>query len=155
MKVLIAERKGTSEIRDCRTGFEESIKKGTIFLLVAPLDETTRDMIGTRELEAMDSTSLIVNVGRGGVINEAALAKALRQGQIDGAATDVFEHEPATTENCPLLDPSIPNLIVSPHIAWYSARTVNGTIAMVKANIDGFVARRPQNLVIQDGKDCS
>ena len=149
MKVLIAERKGAGEVREGRTAFDDAIKQGTVFILVTPLDESTRDLISSPELERMDPTSLVVNVGRGGVINEAALAKALKEGQIAGAATDVFEHEPATKENCPLLDPSIPNLIVTPHIAWYSLRTLQGTVATVKENIERFVAGEPQNLVIR------
>ena len=152
MNVLVAERKGASEIRQGRTGFEDAIKKGTVFVLVVPLDENTRDMISTPEFEAMDPTALVINVGRGGVINEAALAKALKEGQIAGAATDVFEHEPATTENCPLLDPSIPNLVVTPHIAWYSSRTIQGTLATVKANIEGFVSGKPQNIVVDGSR---
>jgi glycerate dehydrogenase len=153
MKVLIAERKGTSEVREGRTAFEEVIKKGTIFMVVTPLDNDTRDLISTPELEAMDSTALLVCVGRGGVINEAALAKGLKAGQIAGAATDVFEYEPATKENCPLLDDSIPNLIITPHVAWYSSRTIKGTLATVKANVEGYVAGKPQNLVVA-GKGC-
>lgn len=149
MTVLVSERKGASEVRQGRTSFQDAVKQGTIFMVVTPLDEESRDMVSTPELEAMDPTALIVNAGRGGVINEAALAKALRDGQIAGAATDVFAHEPATKENCPLLDESIPNLIVTPHIAWYSSRTVKGTAATVKANIEGFVASKPQNLVVE------
>ena len=153
MTVLVAERKGTSEVREERTAFGEAIKKGTIFMVVAPLDNDTRDTIGKSELQAMDPTALVVNVGRGGVINEAALAQALKDGQIAGAATDVFEHEPATKENCPLLDDSIPNLILSPHVAWYSSRTLKGTLATVKANVEGYVSGQPQNLVVA-GKSC-
>lgn len=153
MTVLIAERKGASEVREGRTAFDETIKKGTIFMVVTPLDNDTRDMIGTPELEAMDSTALLVCVGRGGVINETALAKGLKDGQIAGAATDVFEQEPATKENCPLLDDSIPNLIITPHVAWYSSRTIKGTLATVKANVEGYVAGKPQNLVVA-GKGC-
>lgn len=123
-------------------------------MVATPLDKDTRNMFSEAEFAAMDPSAFIVNVGRGGVINEAALAKALRDGQIGGAATDVFEHEPATVDNCPLLDPSIPNLLLSPHAAWYSARTIKGTIATVKANIEGFVDGRPQNMVILAGEDC-
>ena len=118
MRVLIAERKGATTLRPGRVAFEEALKEGTVFILVAPLDDSTRNMIGAAEFEIMDSTALVVNVGRGGVIKEADLAQALRDGKIGGAATDVFEHEPATKENCPLLDPTIPNLILSPHMAW-------------------------------------
>lgn len=154
MQVLIAERKGTTEIRQGRTAFDQALKQGTVFILVTPLDEGSCDMMSKAEFESMDHSAFVINVGRGGVVNEAALVQALRDGQVAGAATDVFEHEPATKENCPLLDPTIPNLILSPHAAWYSARTIRGTIATVKANIEGFVAGRPQNLVISAGEDC-
>lgn len=152
MKVLLAERKGAEKVRPGRTAFHEALKNGTVFMLVTPLDAGTRDMIGKAELETMNSTSLIVNVGRGGVINEAALADALRQGKIAGAATDVFANEPASKDKSPLLDSSIPNLLLSPHVAWYSSRTINGTLEVLKANIEGFVAGNPQNVVIA-GRD--
>lgn len=148
MKVLIAERKAAGHNRPGRTAFDTALKEGTVFIMVTPLDASTRDMISTPELDKMDPTALIVNVGRGGVINEAALADALRQGKIAGAATDVFASEPASKETSPLLDPSIPNLLLSPHVAWYSSRTINGTLDILKTNIEGFVAGRPQNVVI-------
>ena len=148
MRVLIAERKGAQEVRDGRVAFDHAIRQGTLFIVVAPLDATTRGLIATPELHAMNSTALIVNVARGGIIDEQALAQALHDGQIGGAATDVFEHEPATTrENCPLLDPTIPHLILSPHIAWYSSKTLEGTVATVKKNLEAFVAGAPVNVV--------
>lgn len=152
MRVLVAERKSASEIREGRTAFEDAIRQGTVFILVTPLDDSTRDMISTAEFHLMENTALLINVGRGGVVNEAALAQALRDRQIGGAATDVFEHEPATKENCPLLGASIPNLILSPHVAWYSSRTIKGTLNTVKANIEGFVGGSPQNIVVAGGK---
>jgi glycerate dehydrogenase len=148
MTVLIAERKGASEPRAGRTAFADAIKQGTVFIVVAPLDDSTRDMISTPELTAMDPTAIVINAGRGGVINEAALATALKEGLIGGAATDVYEHEPANQKNCPLLDPSIPNLILSPHVAWYSSKTIKGTLETVKENIEGFVNGIPQNIVV-------
>lgn len=148
MRVILAERKSSEETRPGRTAFDAALREGTVFMLVTPLDASTRDMISTAELERMDPTSLIVNVGRGGVINESALAKALNEGNIAGAATDVFASEPASKETSPLLDRSIPNLLLSPHVAWYSSRTINGTLDVLKNNIEGFVAGKPQNVVI-------
>jgi glycerate dehydrogenase len=149
MEVLVADRKDALELREGRTAFDKTIQKGTVFILSTPLDESTRNMISTPELEAMNTTAIVVNVGRGGVVNETALAKALKDGQIGGAATDVFEHEPATKENCPLLDESIPNLVLSPHSAWYSNRTINGTKRVAKANVEGFVIGERCNVVVQ------
>ncbi len=74
-------------------------------------------MISTKVLERMRKSAVIVNVSRGGLIDEAALAEALKSGQIAGAALDVFAKEPLPADN-PLRD--APNLILTPHIAWRS-----------------------------------
>ncbi|KAK5136753.1 hypothetical protein LTR08_002049 [Meristemomyces frigidus] len=95
----------------------------------------------------MDSIVLVVNVARGGIFEEQALAQALGDGQIGGAATDVYEHEPGTKENCPLLDPTIPHLILSPQIVWYSSKTLKGTLATIKTNLEAFVSGAPVNVV--------
>lgn len=147
MKVIVSERKGATTCRDGRVPFEDALRQSTVFILVVPLDASTKDMISSAELKAMNKTALVVNVGRGGVVNEQALAEALRNREIAGAATDVFSTEPATKENSPLLDPTIPNLILSPHVAWFSSRTIKGTLATIKANVEGWVAGRPQNVV--------
>nr|OQO27809.1 hypothetical protein B0A51_04622 [Rachicladosporium sp. CCFEE 5018] len=149
MKVIAAERKGATEVRPGRIPFEQALRDATVFVFMTPLNESTRDMIGLAELEAMQESALLVNVGRGGVINEEALAAALRNGTVGGAATDVFATEPATKESCVLLDPTIPNLILSPHIAWYSQQTITNTRQTIKENIEGFVAGKPQNVVVQ------
>ncbi len=148
MQVLIAERKGALKTRAGRVPFLHCLKQGTFFIIAAPLDETTYGMIGASDLAVMDSTSLLVNVGRGGIIDELALVNALRQGQIGGAATDVFMEEPATMANSPLLDRSVPNLLLSPHIAWYSKRMIESTRRRQKANLEGFVAGKMINVVI-------
>lgn len=147
MKVIIAERKDATTVREGRTSFNDAIRQSTLFIVVVPGDNATRNMISTAELEAMDDSAILVNVGRGGVIDEAAIVQALRDGKIGGFATDVFSPEPATKETSILLDSTIPNLILSPHIAWYSAKTIRGTIETVKKNIEGFVAGTPCNVV--------
>ncbi|KAK6438487.1 hypothetical protein LTR95_005305 [Oleoguttula sp. CCFEE 5521] len=149
MSVIAAERKGATEVRPGRVAFENALRDATVFVFVTPLNESTRDMVGKVELEAMQDSALLVNVGRGGVISEEALAAALRNGKIGGAATDVFAIEPATRETCVLLDTTIPNLILSPHIAWYSQQTITNTRQTIKKNIEGFVAGKPQNVVVQ------
>lgn len=147
MKVIIAERKNASSIREGRTSFSDAIRQATLIFVVVPRDNETIDMISTPELEVMDSTVNIVNTGRGGVVNEEAVAKALKDGKIGGFATDVYAVEPATKETSVLLDETIPNLILSPHIAWYSSRTLNGTVEVLKDNIEGFVSGKPQNVL--------
>jgi glycerate dehydrogenase len=148
MKVIIAERKNATTIREGRISFDEAIKQSTLLIVVVPRDDETHNMISTAELSAMDDTAIIVNVGRGGVIDEAAVVQALRDGKIGGFATDVFSPEPATKESSILLDSTIPSLLLSPHIAWYSSKTISGTIETLKKNIEGFVAGTPQNVVV-------
>lgn len=148
MRVLIAERKEAASTRPGRTPFTQCLREGTLFVLASPLNESSRKMIGAAELAAMDPTSLLVNVGRGGIVDESALVEALKEGQIGGAATDVYSVEPPTFENSPLLDPSIPNLLLSPHMAWYAQRTIENTQRVQKANLEGFVAGRMINAVI-------
>lgn len=147
MKVIISERKNATSIREGRTSFADAIRQATLFIVVVPRDKETHNMISTAELEAMDDSAIIVNVGRGGVIDEAAVVQALRNGTIGGFATDVFAPEPATKDSSVLLDSTIPNLILSPHIAWYSSKTITGTIETVKKTIEGFVAGTPRNVV--------
>lgn len=82
--------------------------------LHVPLDASTRGMIGAEELRLMKPNSLLINCARGGMVDEIALAEALKNGQIAGAGLDVFEHEPVDPDN-PLL--TLPNVVMSPHSA--------------------------------------
>jgi lactate dehydrogenase-like 2-hydroxyacid dehydrogenase len=79
-------------------------------------------------------------------VNEKALVKALKEGMIANAATDVFDGEPATVENI-LISEAPPNLTVSPHIAWYADSSLENLQRIVKGNIEGFVMGRPENIV--------
>lgn len=148
MTIMVAERKGEKVIRAGRTDFHAVLKNCTVLIMTCPLDSNTHNMIDEAELRTMPQDAIIVNVGRGGIINEVALANALREERIAGAATDVYETEPATKATCPLLDATIPNLVLSPHIAWYAAATIKGTIEVSKKNLECFAAGKPQNVVV-------
>lgn len=147
MQVLIAERKGAKAAREGRVPFEEGLRKGTIIVLAAPLDASSQDMIAFPELSLLNPSALLINIARGGIVNEQDLATALRSGKIGGAACDCFSTEPATKENCVLLEEGIPNLVLSPHVAWYSSKTIKGTIEVQKKNLEGFVGGRAVNVV--------
>lgn len=90
--------------------------------LHAPLTQETHHVLGAKQIAQMKATTIVVNVSRGGLVDEAALAQALHEGRIFGAGIDVFEREPLTYDN-PLL--GSPNTVLSDHAAWYSERSVN------------------------------
>lgn len=146
MKVLIAERKGAREIREGRTAFDELLRECDVVSLHAPLTDETRHLIGARELELMKPTALLINTGRGLLIDESALAEALRQGRIAGAGVDVLSNEPPREGN-PLLELELPNLIVTPHVAWASRESMQSLADQLVDNIEAFVRGEPRNLV--------
>ena len=94
----------------------------------------------------MKPGSLLINTARGGLVDEAALAKALQQGLIGGAGIDVLSSEPPRQGN-PLLDLNLPNLIVTPHVAWASNEAMQTLADILINNIESFVAGHPQNVV--------
>lgn len=114
--------------------YEELLKVSDVISIHVPLTDETRDMIGKKQLEMMKKTALIINCSRGGIVNEADLVEALKEGVIAGAGTDVFCSEPPTAED-PLLN--CPNLIVSPHSA---AQTREAVIKMAEMCVKGCLA---------------
>ncbi len=96
---------------------DELLRESDIVTLHTMLNAQTRGLIGTRELKMMKSTAVVINTCRGGVVDEAALIRALRDGEIAGAALDVFEQEPTPRDN-PLL--TMGNVVVTPHMAGVS-----------------------------------
>lgn len=110
-----------------------------------PLTEGTRGLIGAKELAAMRSSAIIVNCSRGGIIDEAALAEALKGGRIAGAGIDVFEAEPPPAEH-PLF--ALPNVVLSPHVAGVTESGMKGMASACADAIDAIVAGdRPANLL--------
>lgn len=150
MSVLIAERKSaaTGRIRSGRVSFEEVMKTCTVLLLACPLDEESSNMISEPELRTMRPDSIIVNVARGGVMNEAALLKALKEKWIYAAATDVFVNEPATKEDCQLIRECPSNLTLSPHVAWYGGTCLENLQLSIKETLESFVAGKIINSVL-------
>lgn len=163
-EVLIAERKGAKVIRPGRTAFDEAMKQCTTFCIVCPRDQDTIDMIGERELRMMKPEALIVNIARGGIINEAALAKALTEGWIFGAATDVLDTEPGGPGTTPLLpdvangEEEVPNLLVTSHVAWFSGVTIERLQGLNRDAMTAFVEGRMYDpkakhyVAVHDGK---
>ncbi|WP_129128075.1 NAD(P)-dependent oxidoreductase [Geomonas oryzae] len=147
MEILCAERKGAAEARPGRTPFPEVLAKSDVLVLLCPLTEESVGMIGKAELELMPRHAILINCGRGGLLDEAALAQALAEGTIAGAGLDVLTREPPR-EGSPLLDLKQPNLIVTPHVAWISDRSLATLAEQLIGNLEGFVLGHPRNLVV-------
>ncbi|EOD43778.1 putative d-isomer specific 2-hydroxyacid dehydrogenase family protein [Neofusicoccum parvum UCRNP2] len=152
MRVLVAARKGDSKPQPDRVSFEDALAKATAVVLTLPRTPDTMNLISTAEFATMRPEAVLINVSRGGIVDEAALVQALRAGQIAGAATDVFAKEPARggeAANNILLGPEPRglNLTVSPHVAWYGEKTMENYQRILKENVEGWVVGKEQNVV--------
>ncbi len=125
---------------------DKLLKEADFVVILAPYSAETIGLIGARELGLMKNTAVLVNVARGGIVDEAALYSALRDGEIWAAGLDVFETEPVPLDN-PLL--TLPNVTVLPHIGSASIKTRQ---AMMKLNAqaitDVLEGREPENRVV-------
>lgn len=133
LEVLIAARPG-GDARPGRLPLPELLPQVDVLSLHCPLTPETRGLIGPAELALMRPGALLVNTARGGLIQEEALASALREGRIGGAALDVLSREPPPPGH-PLLAADIPNLILTPHVAWASRGARQRLLDAVAANI--------------------
>jgi glycerate dehydrogenase len=129
-----------------RVDFDTILRESDVITLHMPLTPETKNMIGAAEFQKMKPTAILINTARGGLVDEAALAEALRSGTIAGAGFDVLTKEPPKEGNI-LLDPTIPNLIVTPHVAWASREAMQILADQLIDNIEAFVGGKPQNVV--------
>jgi glycerate dehydrogenase len=145
MRVLLGQIPGRPARPD-RVPLHELLPQVDALTLHCPLNEHTRDMIGAHELSLFKPDAFIVNTARGGLINEQALADALRNGQLGGAATDVLTVEPPVNGN-PLLSGDIPRLIITPHSAWGSREARQRIVSQVNDNAQAFFAGKALRVV--------
>lgn len=137
MNILLGARPGqpaTETDGYPRLPLDELLPQADVLSLHCLLTEETRHLIGARELQMMKSDALLINTSRGGLVDEAALAEALRNGVIGGAGFDVLTEEPPRSGN-PLLAGDIPNLIVTPHSAWASREARQRIIGITARNL--------------------
>ncbi|OJJ56633.1 hypothetical protein ASPSYDRAFT_47921 [Aspergillus sydowii CBS 593.65] len=149
MQVLIAEQKGVMgmQVREGRVAFETAVQRATVVVVAAAKSEETVGLIADGELQAMRRDALIVNVARGGIVEERALVKALREGWIAGAAVDVFDGEPPVRGQSVLLEEDVPNLTLSPHIAWFSESTIRNLQDLLVEGLEGYIEGNLVNVV--------
>ena len=146
MRVLWAERKGAEKVGPGRTAFAELLRQSDVVSLHCPLNDATRGLIGEAELRLMKPEAILINTARGGIVDEAALARALKEGWIGGAGFDVLSKEPPREGN-PLLELDQPNFILTPHVAWASRQAMQTLADQLIDNIEAFVAGAPRNVV--------
>jgi glycerate dehydrogenase len=146
MKVLVAERKGATKVREGHTAFDTVMRESDVISLHTPLTAETRHMIAAREFGLMKPGAILINTARGNLVDEAALIDALRSGRIGGAGFDVLSVEPPREGN-PLIDLDLPNFILTPHVAWASREAMQTLADQLVGNIEAFVAGAPRNVV--------
>lgn len=149
MRVLRAERKGAATVRPGYTAFADVLAKADAISLHCPLTPETTGLIGEAELRAMKPTALLINTARGGIVDEGALIRALREGWIAGAGFDVITAEPPPPDH-PMVDPALlalPNFLLTPHVAWSSRPAMQALADQLIDNIEAFAAGTPRNRV--------
>ena len=148
MDVLIAERPGhEGPLREGRLPLEHVLEQSDVLSLHCPLTEHTRGLIDAAALQQMPRHAFLINTARGAVVDEQALADALRRGEIAGAGVDVLSQEPPVDGN-PLLDDDIPNLILTPHIAWGAVEARQRALDEMAMNIRAFIEGEERNRVV-------
>ena len=130
-----------------RVELDELLRAADVVSIHLPLTDETRHLIGAREIALMKATAILVNTGRGAIVDEAALVAALRDGRIAGAGLDVYEHEPALTPGLAELE----NVVLLPHLGSATVATRDRMATMAAESLVAILdGRRPENLVNPD-----
>ena len=111
---------------------DELLRQADFVLISVPLSPQTRNLIGAKEFKVMKPTATLINIARGGIVNQTDLLEALQSGMIRGAALDVTEPEPLPRDH-PLL--KLPNIIITPHIATATVETRKRMFALAVSNL--------------------
>jgi len=128
------------------TPLDDLLRQADIVSLHCPLTDATRNLMNADRLALMKPDAILINTARGALIDDATLADALLKGRIGGAGIDVLAEEPPTNGNI-LLDLDLPNLIVTPHIAWASGGAQERLAEQLIGNLEAFAAGKPRNVV--------
>jgi len=146
MKVIIAQRSGSTKHDAERIPLDELLAQADVVSLHVPLAENTRNLIAEKQFSIMKNHAILLNMARGGIVDEQALANALQTGEIGGAGIDVLIEEPPVNGNL-LLSLNLPNLIITPHIAWAAVESRQRLINIVTDNIKAYSSGKQQNRV--------
>lgn len=130
-----------------RVDLDYLLKNSDIISIHAPLTDDTRDLIKYEEFEKMKDTAIVLNLGRGSIINEADIVKAINDNQVGAVGLDVLEYEPIKKDNPLLTIGDSDRLLITPHIAWASVEARQLMIEEVLFNIDVFIQGKKRNRV--------
>jgi glycerate dehydrogenase len=129
-----------------RVPFQDLVSQSDVISLHCPLTPETKDLFDLKTFKSMKKNALLINTARGGLINDEALLHALENGSIAGAALDVLDREPPAADH-PLLTSGLPNLIVTPHIAWAAKEARQRALDEIAKNIACYLKGEPRNVV--------
>ncbi len=147
MKVLYAARKGDTSPAPSRVAFEKVLERSDVISLHCPLTAETRNLIALPEFRRMKRHPILINCGRGGLVNEADLVTALDEGLIAGAGIDCVSTEPPRPDNPLMGILDRPNVIVTPHVAWASHEAMQTLWEQTILHIENFMKGKPSNRV--------
>ncbi|KAJ8107361.1 hypothetical protein OPT61_g8923 [Boeremia exigua] len=165
MKVLVAARKPCSDpsldpasnalsapnAEDSRVPFDQVLRQATVVVLSLPRNPQTLNLIAAAELEKMHPYAVLINIARGGIVDEAAVVHALQDKRIAGYATDVYGVEPVEgPDDTPLLaeDTKDLNITLSPHLAWFSQRTIKNLGDTLKATTEATLKGEDIHVIV-------
>jgi len=142
MRILVAQRQGSADSATqgspVRVTLDELLRTADVLSLHCPLTPATTGMIGRRELALMKPEALLINTARGALVDLDALVAALKGGDLGGAAIDVLPQEPPINGSV-LFEPGIPNLLVTPHIAWAAFEARQRAVDELALNVEDFL----------------
>lgn len=148
MQVLTAKIPGRNygaKDKTTRIPLKTLLRKSDFVSIHAPLTTLTEGLIGKAEFALMKKSAFLINMARGGIVNESALLEALKKKRIRGAALDVLAKEPPAAD-CPLL--RVPNLLITPHVAWASVEARTRLVQEIAQNIQAFQKGRKRNRIV-------
>lgn len=147
MRVLFGGRKGQNEPSADYVSFETLLSESDIISLHCPLNDETRNLIAYPEFQKMSRRPLLINTGRGGLVNETDLVRAVEEGLVSGVGFDCVTSEPITDDHPFYQIIERPNVIITPHVAWASEEAMQSLWNQVIDHINNFYAGSPSNLL--------
>lgn len=165
MRVCIAARKApsttpplgdpdllpTPNLDHGRIPFDQILRECTVLVLALPRNPETMNLLSMPEFTKMHPYAVLINIARGGIVDEAAVVQALKEKRIAGYATDVYQVEPVGgPEDTPLVSDEAKdlNITLSPHLAWFSQRTIKNLGDILKETVDSWAAGNDINVIV-------